>query len=156
MDIYNSMFSQTFVFNEQIASQIFEAIPENGPIVLIADQEGNIWPSDSEQFHNLNISESFLKELGRKIDDGFEPLIAQENDCCIVASQLVTERNNCGYIMIALPQDTPESILANMEFLEMLMNQFSLIARLIEKNNRFYEVQAKRHTADCYENVCLN
>ena len=156
MDIYNSMFSQTFVFNEQIASQIFETIPENGPIVLIVDPEGNMWPSDSEQFHNLNISESFLKELGRKIDDGFEPLIAQENDCCIVASQLVTERNNCGYIMIALPQDTPESILANMEFLEMLMNQFSLIARLIEKNNRFYEVQAKRHTADCYENVCLN
>ena len=156
MDIYSSMFSQTFVFNEQIASQIFETIPENGPIVLIVDPEGNMWPSDSEQFHNLNISESFLKELCRKIDDGFEPVIAQENECCLVASQLVTARKNCGYIIIALPQDSPEAILANINLIEMLINQFSLIAKLIEKNNHFYEVQAKRHTADCFENVCLN
>lgn len=156
MDIYNSMFSQTFVFNEQIASQIFEAMPENGPIVLIVDPDGNIWPSDSEQFHNLNISKSFLKELSSKIDDGFEPVIAQENGCSFIASQLVTDRSNCGYIIIALPKYTPESILANINLVEMLLNQFSLIARLIEKNNRFYEVQAKRHTADCYENVSLN
>ena len=156
MDIYGSMFSQTFVFNEQIASQIFETIPEDGPLVLLVDPENNIWPSDSDQFHNMNISESFLKNLKSKIDDGFEPVITQENDCCFVASQLVTDRNKCGYIIIALPQDTPESILANISIIEMLINQFSLVARLIEKNNHFYEVQAKRHTADHYENVCLN
>ncbi len=156
MDIYNSMFSQTFVLNEQIASQIFETIPEDGPILLIVDPIGNIWPSDSEQYHNLNISESFLKELSRKIGDGCDPVIAQENECSFIASQLVTERSNCGYIIIALPHDTPESILANITLIEMLINQFSLIARLIEKNNHFYEVQAKRHTADHFENVCLN
>lgn len=156
MDIYNSMFSQTFVFNEQIATQIFDTIPEDGPIVLIVDSNGNIWPSDSEQFHSLNIGESFLRELGYKIDDGFEPVIAQENDCTFVASQLSTDKKNCGYVVIALPEDTPESVLANINIIEILFNQFSLIARLIEKNNHFYEVQAKRHTADCFENVCLN
>ena len=156
MDIYNAMFSKTFVFNEQIASQIFETIPENGPIVLIVDSDANLWPSDTEQFHNLNISETFIKDLCGRIDDGYEPLIAQENGCCLVASQLVTDRSNCGYIIIALPHDTQESILANINLVEMLLNQFSLIAKLIEKNNHFYEVQAKRHTADYFENVCLN
>ena len=156
MDIYNSMFSPTFVFNEQIATQIFDTIPEDGPVVIIVDQDSNTWPSDSEQFHNLNVSESFLRELCYKIDDGYEPVIAQENDCSFVATQLVTDRSNCGYIIIALLQYTPDSILENISLIEMIINQICLVAKMIEKNNRFYEVQAKRHSADCLENVCLN
>ncbi|MBN1972562.1 MAG: hypothetical protein JW787_02915 [Sedimentisphaerales bacterium] len=156
MDIYNSMFSQAFVLNEQIASQIFETIPEHGPVILIVDADGNIWPSDSEEFHNLNVSESFLKELCKKIDDGVEPVIAQESESSFIASQLETERSKCGYIILALPKYSSESILKNINLIEMLLNQINLIARLIEKNNRFYEVQAKRHTADSFENVSLN
>jgi len=156
MDIYNSMFSPAFVFNEQIATQIFDTIPENGPIVIIVDHDGNTWPSDSEEYHNLNVSESFLRELCYKIDDGYEPVIAQENDCSFVATQLVTDQSNGGYIIIALPKYTPDYVLENICLVEMIINQVGLIAKLIEKNNRFYQVQAKRHTADCFENVCLN
>ncbi len=156
MDIYSKMFSQAFVLNEQIARQIFETIPEQGPVVVIIDPEANCWPSDSEEFHKLNIHESFLKELCRKIDDGVEPVITQENECGFVASQLTTEKNNCGYIIIALPQYTPESILANINLIEMLLNQFSLIAKLIEKTNRFYEIHAKRPAPESYDKISLN
>ena len=156
MDIYSKMFSQTFVMNEQIARHIFETIPEMGPVVIIIDQEGNSWPSDSEEYHKLNIHETFLKELCDKIDDGVEPVIAQENECSFIATQLTTEQHNCGYVIIALPQYTPESILANISIVEMMLNQFNLIARLIEKNNRFYEAHTKRPVSDNYENVSLN
>ena len=156
MDIYNAMFSQTFIFNEQIARQIFDVIPEQGPVVLIVDSDGNIWPSDSEKFHNLNIDQSFIKELCMKIDDGVEPVIAQENECSFIASQLATERNNCGYIILALPQYTSDSVFTNINLIEVILNQFSLIAKLIEKNNHFYEIQVKRHTANNFENVSLN
>ena len=156
MDIYNSMFSQAFVINEQIARQIFETIPEQGPVVVIIDPRGNIWPSDSGEFACLNISESFLKDLCVKIDDGFEPVITETNDCGFVAAQLSTERSNCGYVIIALPKYNPESILVNIDLIEMLLNQFSLIARLIEKNNQFYEVHTKRHVNNSYDKVNLN
>ncbi len=156
MDIYSKMFSQAFVLNEQIARQIFQTIPEQGPIVMIIDTEGNCWPSDTEEYHKLNIHESFLKEMCGKIDDGVEPLITTENDCAFVASQLATDKNNCGYIIIALPDYTPESILTNINLIEMLLNQFSLIARLIEKNNHFYEIHTKRPVAETYENISLN
>ena len=156
MDIYSKMFSQAFVLNEQIARQIFETIPEQGPVVLIIDPEGNCWPSDTEEYHKLNIHESFLKELCRKIDDGFEPVITQENECSFIAAQLATEKNNCGYMILALPQYTPESILSNINLIEMLLNQFSLIARLIEKNNHFYEIHKKRPPAKDYDNISLN
>ncbi len=151
MDMYESLFSPGFVINEQVARQIFEVLPEHGPIITIIDRNGNIWPSDSEEFAKLDISESFLKELCAKIDDGVEPVITSLNDCSIIAVQLATEQNNCGYVIIALPQHSPESTLINIDLIEILLNQFSLIAKLIEKNNLLYEVQM-RHYRVCGQN----
>ena len=151
MDTYESLFSPSFVINEQIARQIFEVLPEEGPIIAIIDKNGNIWPSNSEEFDKLDLSESFLKELCAKIDDGAEPVITGSNDCSIIAVQLATQRNNCGYVIIALPKYSPESTLINIDLIEILLNQFSLIARLIEKNNHLYEVQM-RHYRVCGQN----
>ena len=145
MDMCESLFSPGFVLNEQIARQLFEVLPEQGPIMVIMDRDGNIWPSNSEEFAKLNISESFLKELCAKIDDGAEPIITQANDCSVIATQLATEQNNCGYVIIALPQYSPESTLINIDLIEMLLNQVGLIAKLIEKNNLLYEVQMKHY-----------
>jgi len=37
MDIHESLSSRGFVLNEQIARQIFEVLPEQGPIMLIME-----------------------------------------------------------------------------------------------------------------------
>lgn len=146
MDIYDSLFSPDNVLNEQIARQVFDCLPEGGPVIVIMGRDGHYWPSDSERFAGLNISESFLKELSAKIDDGVEPVVAQTNNCSIVATQLVTERTNCGYVVIILPQHKPESALINSDLIEILLNQVRLIAKLIEKNNLLYELQIKHHS----------
>jgi hypothetical protein len=156
MDMCESLFSPGFVLSEQIARQIFEVLPEQGPIMVIMDRDGNIWPSDSEEFAKLNISESFLKELCAKIDDGAEPIITQANDCSVIATQLATEQNNCGYVIIALPQYSPESTLINIDLIEMLLNQVGLIAKLIEKNNLLYEVQMKHYGLCGQSEIALN
>jgi hypothetical protein len=145
MNLHESLSSPSFILNEQVARQVFEILPEQGLILLIMDRDGHSWPSDSEEFAKLNISEPFLKELRAKIDDGAEPVVTQINDCSIVATQLATERSNCGYVLIALPQYGPESTLINIDLIEILLSQFSLIAKLIEKNNLLYEVQIKHY-----------
>lgn len=145
MNLHESLISPGFMLNEQVARQVFEVLPEQGPILLIMDREGHNWPSDSQAYSKLNISESFLKDLCAKIDDGAEPVITQVNDCSIVAAQLATERNNCGYVIIALPQYGPEPTLINIDLIEILLSQLSLIAKLIEKNNLLYEVQMKHY-----------
>ena len=145
MNLHESLSSSGFMLNEQVARQVFEVLPEHGPILLIIDRDGHNWPSDSEEYAKLNISESFLKDLCAKIDDGAEPVITQINDCSIVAAQLATERNNCGYVIIALPQYGPESTLINIDLIEILLSQLRLIAKLIEKNNLLYEVQMKHY-----------
>ncbi len=144
MDIHDSLLSPVAAFNEQVARQIFELLPERGPVMIIMDREGNCWPSDSEQFSKLNISKEFLKELCGKVDDGAEPIVTQANDCSVVAAQLATEQTNCGYVFLAVPQYGPESTLANIDLVEIVLSQVSLIAKLIEKNNLLYELQMKQ------------
>jgi len=156
MDIYESLCSPGFVLTEQIARQIFEVLPERGPIVVIIDREGNSRPSDPEEFAKLNISESFLKELCAKIDDGAEPVVTGANDCSVIAAQLATERSNFGYVIIALPQYSPESTLINIDLIEALLNQINLIAKLIEKNNLLYEVQMKHYRVCGQSEIALN
>lgn len=145
MDIYESLCSPGFKLTEQIAQQIFEVLPEGGPLMVIVDRDGNSWQSDSDEFAKLKISESFLREVCAKIDDGAEPVITSVNDCSVIASQLATERSNCGYVIITLPQYSPESTLINIDLIETLLNQAGLIATLIEQNALFYEVQMKHY-----------
>jgi hypothetical protein len=145
MNLYESLSSPSFMLNEQIARQVFDVLPEGGPQVLIMDRRGNSWPSNSEEFAKLNISEPFLKELCAKIDDGAEPVVTQSGDCSVIAAELATDRANCGYVIVVLANYSPESTLVNINLIETLLNQFSLIARLIEKNNLLYEVQMKRY-----------
>jgi hypothetical protein len=141
MDIYDSLLSPSFVLNEQIARQLFEVLPEQGPMIIIMDRNGHLWPSDSQEFARLNVSDSLLKEICVKIDDGAEPVITQVNDCSIIAAQLITGRSNCGFIFIALPQYSPESTLSNINLIETLLHQFNLIAKLLETNNLLLEAQ---------------
>jgi len=156
MNLHESLSSQSFMLNEQIARQVFEVLPEQGPILLIMDRNGHCWPSDSEEVAKLNMSESFLKELRAKIDDGAEPVVTRINDCSIVAAQLATERNNCGYVVMALPQYSDESTIINIDLVEILLSHINLIAKLIEKNNLLYETQMKHYRACDQSEIASN
>ncbi len=156
MDMYDSLFYPGCVLDEQIARQIFDILPEQGVVMAIMDRDGNCWPSDSQKFSDLNISDSLLRELCAKIDDGTEPVVTQADDCSIIASQLATERTNCGYVIIALPQYSPESTLININLIEVLLNQLGLITNLIEKNNLLRELQMKHFSVYSQNEIALN
>ncbi len=135
MDIHDSLFSSSCMLNEQVARQIFEILPEDGPMMVILDRDGNCWPSDTERFMQLNLSEVLVGNLCARIDDGNEPIVTQIDEHSIIATQLATEHANCGYVIIAIPHHSPESTLISSDIIEMVLNQIGLILRLIEKNN---------------------
>ena len=145
MDMFESFFSPSGYLNEQVARQIFDILPDRGLVVAIIDENNHCWPSDSKSFSRLNLTETFLRDLCDKIDDGEEPVVTQTDNCSLMASVLSTDKTNCGYIVIALPQHNPEAVLANIDLLEIILSQFKLIARLIEKNNLLYELQVKNY-----------
>jgi|GEM_PF-320867 len=147
MDMYDAVLSQSRLLNEQIARQVFETLPEEGPIVAIIEKNGTCWPSDSEEFAKLRMSEPFLKELCAKVDDGVEPVVTQAHEASIVVAQLATDRTDCGYVLIALPRYSPESTFVNIDLVEALLNQIGLVAKLLEKNILLYELQMKHYGA---------
>lgn len=156
MNLHESLSNPSFVLNEQIARQVFDILPDQGPILMIMDRDGHTWPSDSDEYEKLKIDEQFLKELCAKIDDGLEPVVSQIDGCSIVAAQLATEQNNCGYVIIILPQCSPESALINIDLVEMLLSQLNLIAKLIEKNNLLYGVQMKHYRICSQSEIASN
>ncbi|MHC4573933.1 MAG: hypothetical protein ACYS76_07355 [Planctomycetota bacterium] len=156
MDMYDSLFSPGSVLSEQIARQLFDVLPEGGPVVVLVGRDGRLWPSDSERFSKLNVSESFLRGLRAKVDDGVEPVVSQLDGCSVVGCQLATERTNCGYVVILLPQYSPESTLINIDLIEILLNQIGLIAKMIEKNSLLYELQMKHFNVYSQSEAVLN
>ncbi|MBN2018909.1 MAG: hypothetical protein JW749_01650 [Sedimentisphaerales bacterium] len=147
MQTLGSAESHNSILNEQIARQIFDILPEDGPLMVIVSKNGDHWPSNSDAFAKLGVSDAFIKDLCVKVDDGQEPIITQVNDCSIVATELTTERTNCGYIILALAHYSPESTLANITLIEILLSQVGLIAHLIEQNNLFYNRQMNQFVA---------
>ncbi len=134
MDTCDTTFSATHLLNEQIARQVFEVLPERGPIVVLMDRDGSTWSSHPEESAKLNLSAALLKELRAKVDDGAEPVITQVGDTSVIVAQLATDRTNCGYVVIALTCHRPESTLANIDLVEAMLSQITLIARLIERS----------------------
>jgi hypothetical protein len=147
MDTFGLVYSPGFALNEQIARQIFDILPDDGPVMIIVSPKGEFWPSSSESFGKLNLSDGFIKELCAKVDDGDEPIITQVDECSIIATSLVTDRTNCGYIILGLPNYNPESTLANLTIFEILLSQVGLIAHLIEQNNVLYQRQMNQLVA---------
>ncbi|MHC4640990.1 MAG: hypothetical protein ACYS32_05045 [Planctomycetota bacterium] len=144
MDTYESHLSRSSELNEQIAREIFDILPDDAPVVIIIGRDGNRWFSDSAKFSNLDISESFLKEVCAKIDDGTEPVITQMNEIGVVAAQLAMEETHCGYVVMALPQYNIESTMINFGLIEMSLNQIGLIAKLMGENEQADELKMKQ------------
>ena len=42
MDLCNTKVSDTHTLSEQIAREVFDVLPERGPILVIMDREGNV------------------------------------------------------------------------------------------------------------------
>jgi hypothetical protein len=147
MNTYDAMFSASYILNEQIARQVFDMLPEQGPVVAIMDREGNCWPSNTEEFSRIKLDESVLQDLRAKVDDGVEPALAQASDMNVSAAQLATEQTNCGYVLVAVPRNETKGNVVEMNLLEALLSQIMLVARLIERNSLLTQARAEPYSA---------
>lgn len=156
MDMCNAMISATHLLNEQIARQVFDVLPERGPVLLILDRDGSCWPSNPEDLAKLNLGETFWKDLRAKVDDGAEPVITQVGDTSVTIAQLCTDRTNCGYVAVILSRRSAESTLADIDLVEALLNQITLIARLIEKSSMLTRSHVNHYAALSTSATALN
>ena len=147
MDTYDAMFSAAYVLNEQIAQQMFEVLPEGGPVLAIVDGGGHYWASDPEAFAQLNVVETLLDDLRAQVDDGAEPAMVQMGDATVMVTQLHTEETNCGYLVLAVPRYNRDMTQTDLDLIEVLLSQITLVARLIEKCSQRSDMQMRCYGA---------
>lgn len=157
MDTGDWLVSPNCTLDEQIAGEVFDILPERGPIIMmIMDKEGHRWVSDPERFSKLSVRDAFWSKLCARIDDGTEPVITQADDCGIVAAEIATEQTKCGYVIIILPRYNPEATLTNIDLIETLLNQSCLTAKLIERNNQLCELARKQLSSYTQREISSN
>jgi hypothetical protein len=156
MDAYDAMFSATYVLNERIAQQVFEVMPEGGPLLALVDGSGHYWASDSEAFMQLNLVETLLDDLRAQVDDGLDPAMVQVGDTNVMVTQLHTERTNCGYLVLAVPRDDADMTQTSLDLVEVLLSQILLVANLIERCGLLSDTQAKCYSAYATSDARVN
>lgn len=134
MDIRSEQLEKKTGIGRAAARKIFETVPEDGAVILFVDERNTFLVSDSEVFERLKVEKEFLNWICAKIDDGQEPIITQQNNCSIIASELAKDDQSYGKLLLFLPLQTPESMLKNTELAELMINQCSQIASLVEEN----------------------
>jgi len=144
MDIYNSLFSSSAMLNEQLARIVFEFIGTEGPLVAILGADGLCRVNNESVFGQIFADELFLDRICANIDDGDDPLIIHASGYTVIATQLIAENTNCGYLIVALENTDYVSQPLNLGLIELLVNQFTAIAELAAKNNRLHHLQLKQ------------
>jgi len=147
MDTCNAMLSASYVVNEQVAQQVFEVLPEGGPVVAVVDRGGHCWVSDPETFARLSVTETLLDDLRTRVDDGAEPAIVQVGDATVLATQLHTDETDCGYLILVVRRPLSNVTPSELDLIDVLVGQFGLIARLIEKCGRLSDMQRQCYGA---------
>jgi hypothetical protein len=121
---------------EQIAELIFNKFADTDIALAILGRDGSFIANKPEVFGKVFPAHRLLAELCAKIDDGCEPLISQVDGHFVAASDISTDSGSIGYAVMLLPNDRPEKSIEYHDFIEIILEQFSLIAGLVELNQQ--------------------
>lgn len=157
MNIYDTLFSASDMFGEQVARQVFDSIGEDGPFVAIIDETGVCRSSDESRFGEVFDDTEILNNLMSRIDDGASPVTVCIKDCGVFAGQLRVGMGHCGYVIIGLNGYSIDSTVANYDLAEMLLNQINTIASLLDRYNHLHHRQLNQLSQSIStESLCVN
>ncbi len=156
MDTYELDCLSPGVLNQQIASVAFSCLPEDGPLAVILDGQGQCWPSDAVRYSTIFAKVNCLDGIIARVDDGADHVISEINGTTVVAYQLATNDIHCGYIVFALEGYTQESAVENIDLLDTILAMMNLVGGLIEKANKSQAIQMKNLNYSRYSEVSFN
>jgi hypothetical protein len=140
-EIYKSLFSGHDLLSEQVARHLFDLIAPDGPVMIYVDRNRQFQTTDRNRTGFLYENPEQLTSICNQIDDGDDPCICVLDGGCVVGTQLSTERSHCGYFLLYLAGYASQSVQANLDIFELVLNQAQLICRLIEKNNQLHHLR---------------
>ena len=120
------------VFN-QTAKLVFESFESTDITFALISKHGSCTANKPDIFVKIFNRRNLLEAVCARIDDGDEPVMICVDDSLVVASGLSTGGDS-GYIIMILPGYSPEKAAECTEFIEVILNQISLLAQQVECN----------------------
>lgn len=139
-DLYDSLFSSSHFFIEQLARLILPEVPEDGPWLVLVGPERKIWTDDWSRFERYFPDPKTLLAYCEGIEDGQDPVLGSMEEGCLLGSELYTERFPVGYLFVILPGYTRATAQANLGLMELFFSQMRLLCCLLDKNNQFHQL----------------
>jgi hypothetical protein len=118
---------------------IFDSFEGTDLIVAILDRTGSYVASRLDVFESVFADQRILDELCRRIDDGHEPLITHIDSYLLAAKAVTSGLDNIGYAVILLPACTFEKSFGCLDYIEIILDQFSLLAGLLSQNQQLQQ-----------------
>ena len=142
--LYQSLLSNAETLTEQLKVHLFDMTEPEGPVLILVNGQGTVWANHPGRIAFLNEDSDILSDICRQIADGYDPCVCAVEGGCVVGTQLITEKVDCGCFLVFLPGYGSETIHANMDIFELFLAQMQLICQLIEKNNQLHHRQLTR------------
>lgn len=139
-DLYDSLFSSSQFFMEQLARLILPEVPEDGPWLVLVGPERKIWTDDWLRFQRSFPDSQVLLSYCERIEDGQDPVLGSVEGGCLLGSELYTERFPVGYLFVILPGYTRATAHANLGLMELFFSQMRVLCNLLDKNNQFHQL----------------
>jgi len=151
-DVYIFLIKRLLLFDEtiamtinQIAQSVFGSFADTDIVLTILNHNGSYVSNKLDIFERVFSDQRLLDELCRRVDDGQEPLFSQIDSYFIAASGLSSGFEGIGYAVMLLPAESFKSV----DFVEVILGQFSTIAGLIEENQQLRESGEIEKTIFC-------
>jgi len=139
----------------QIAQSVFGSFADSDIILGILNHNGSYVSNRLDIFERVFADQRLLDELCRRVDDGQEPVFSQINEYFIAASGLSSGFEGIGYAVILLSAESFRSVDSTdsrqVDFVEVILEQFSTIAGLIEQNQQLKESGEIEKTIFCHK-----
>lgn len=139
--IYKSLFSGHTLLSEQFVRHLSELSSPDGPVLLYVNAQRQVQSPEAGRAGFLQSEPERLEAICERIDDGDDPCVCAVDGGCVVGTQLVTERANCGYFLLYLAGYTVQTVQANLDIFELVLDQAQVTCQLFEKNNQLHHLQ---------------
>ncbi len=137
----------------KIAQMVFDSFGDTDIVIAIIARSGSYVSNRLDIFERIFAERSLLDELCRRVDDGCEPLISQIDGYLVAASGLSSGFDGIGYAIMLLPacsfgqsEHLDFGFDSAHHFIEIILEQFSVIAGLIEQNQQLKDYSETEKT----------
>lgn len=110
-----------------LISDLFEVIPDDSMMVVLANREGSLWTSHPQEVEALNIEPRQWQLIMERLDDGDDPVVVCGNDFQVVGAQLSNTCWEYRYVMVLLSCRSADALFQHMGLVEMVINQIDLM-----------------------------